>query len=212
MPGYTILQDGGEYDTLKDLPHAVELAEELLGGVMPEQLSTFTVVDEDGALKASVTNRRIIGTFFKQHWRDDNEPVDIGRVEFDATDAILLMTLVDLHALEDRDDSTDAIGGNHVQWAGPFEVEIVESICLYFGVDDLCAITDEALTYARGRANPAPWGESVEVLTVRVRIRRAPGVSVAEAISALLLQAAETRSGFVACGVEIDRPAASAAV
>ena len=68
MPRYGVFQDGGRYDDLGTLCEAIGLAEELMGGIPVGECSTFTV-ERDGRLLASVTNRRITGTFHKEYFR-----------------------------------------------------------------------------------------------------------------------------------------------
>lgn len=115
--------------------------------------------------------RRIIGTFVKQQWggRKGDDAIHVGEEEFDATDAVLLMAHKDLVELEDGSEGTDDIGRNHVQWDGPCEVQIVDSIEEYFGawLEDL---TVEALESAKALANPTPPQQQTVTLTIKVNV------------------------------------------
>lgn len=87
---------------------------------------------------------RLIGTFHRQEWggRKNDTAIPMGEVEFDATDWILDMPYEDLMAVEDDEQSSDAIGLAHVQWDGPHRVEIVDAICDFFGVNEISMITN----------------------------------------------------------------------
>lgn len=125
-------------------------------------------------------NRRITGTLIKQVWggRKNDQAIEVGRVEFDATDHILLMSPEEIRELEDGDESTDAIGQAHFVWDGPTEVEIAEAVCRFFGVDDVEDITDEAVAYAKAQRIPAlPTTETV-TLKVKLTLKLTPGASV----------------------------------
>ena len=60
MSKFDVFQDRGHYATIDTLEEAISLAEVLLGGVQEGEEATFSVHDEEGNLKASLTNRRII--------------------------------------------------------------------------------------------------------------------------------------------------------
>ena len=184
MPRYGVFQDGGRYDDLGTLCEAIGLAEELMGGIPVGECSTFTV-ERDGRLLASVTNRRITGTFHKEYWSAREEAVECEALEFDATGHVLRMAGGELRALRDNRDSSDAVGQAHVAWNGPFRVTLVESVCEFFGVDDVADITDEALAFARWR-----WYEEAPVkacvhLTVALQVRVAAVASLAEFVGRL---------------------------
>lgn len=145
---YIISQDGGFYGQKSDLASAIDLAEVLLGGATEE--TTFTVESASGHLMAALTNRRITGLFTKQAWggKKNKTAMFVSNEEFDATDHILSMQLEKLVEVKDDDQTSDKIGESHIKWDGPFRVEIEESICSYFGVDDVTQITKEALEFA----------------------------------------------------------------
>lgn len=205
MADYTINQDGGHYDEVQGLNEAIDLAEELLGGVPPGDESTFTVENEDGYLLASVTNRRIVGSFNKQQWggRKGDDAIYIGEESFDATDAILLLEHKDLMCMKDQTESTDDIGREHIDWSGPCYVHIETAICSYFGVNDLQEITPEALSFARQRANPQPATEEVITLSVKLHLRVAPGASVSEFIENLEYSVVSHTAGVTVSNTEI---------
>jgi len=92
--------------------------------------------------------KSIIGKFNKQEWINDTAlSVDIEK--FDATSHVLNMGLSDIWELEDNQYSTDHIGEAYVEHNGPFEVEITESICEFFGVDNLEEITQNMIDEAK---------------------------------------------------------------
>jgi len=170
MTTYTLNQDRGHYTEDEDLDRMVDLAEEFVAAA--HEPTTFTVVNDCDQVVAVATNRRILGTFTKQVWggRKGDDAIFVEDVEFDATDAVLRMSLDELQALEDQSESTDALGLEHVSWNGPHSVAIVDSIVDYFG-DELENLTDEALRYARNRANPREVVEEIVTLTIKVVVR-----------------------------------------
>lgn len=177
---YAIFQDGGHYDDVKGLGTAIALAEELLGGVPVGEDATFSVESKDGILMAVASNRRITGRFIKQQWggRKGDDAIFIGEEEFDATDDILRLKHERLVELDDNAESSDEIGRAHVDWAGPCDVRLVDSVCAYFGVSSLEDITAAALEYARNRENPQEAETAEVTLTVQLKLRVSPGASV----------------------------------
>lgn len=182
MSKYTIKQDCKDYDTVEDLAVAIELAEQLLGGVSGGEGTTFTVENESSHLRAVVTSRRILGTFTKQAWNDHDDAVEVGLETFDATDHVLLMSHDRLMALQDGAEISDDIGLQHVSWSGPCHVSIVDSVRAYFGVDDIEDITPDALAYAKNRASPQPPAYETVTLNVTLKVRVMPGARVNEFI------------------------------
>jgi hypothetical protein len=182
MNKYSVFKDGGHYNDFADVNVAISAAEEFLGGLSVYEISTFTVRDSSNNMRvlASVTNRRIVGKFFKQVWggRKNDDAINCGEVEFDATDTILLMSHADLIALEDSRESTDRIG-YQVVWDGPYEVYITGKIASYFGVDDIKEITPEALKFARHRHDPQPVTNVEITIKVKLNVRVAAGASLA---------------------------------
>lgn len=91
----------------------------------------------------------IRGTFTKQAWNDRNYAVDLGVEDFDATAHVLAMSLDDIQALKDNDESTDEIGRAHVGHDGPYYVVITEAIARFFEVEMLQDITEDMLDAKR---------------------------------------------------------------
>lgn len=182
---WTIKQDG------QFLEHAQEssvdkVIERVRALVRMQKDGSFTVYKE-GVLVAVETNRKIEGVFVQQRWggRKGDDAIFVDRVEFDATDAVLSMEHADLIELEDGADSSDDIGRQSVQWAGPFEVQVVEAVCEYFGVESVRDITWEVLAYARAQV-PKLETETVEVC-FKLKLKRLGGVPK-EAVEAFLAQ------------------------
>lgn len=130
---------------------------------------------------------RIRGTFTKQMWVGPkaDRAMNVGEEEFDATDAVLLMEHERLVGLDDDDESSDEIGRAHVDWDGPFHVQITDSICRYFGVEEVSDVTPEMLWLARQQVNPQEPVDQVINLRVRLTVRAAPGTDVREYVNGL---------------------------
>lgn len=130
---------------------------------------------------------RIVGTFTKQVWTGPkaDRAMNVGEEEFDATDAVLLMEHDRLMELDDDDESSDEIGRAHVDWDGPFHVQITDSICRYFGVEEVSDVTPEMLELARQQANPQEPVDKVIDLRVRLTVRATPGADVREYVNGL---------------------------
>jgi len=195
-----VILDGNGY---LSLPTAATAAELLLEKCI--EPTTFAIVDENGRLMAAVTNRRIEGVFLKQEWggHKGDTAIEHGEETFDATDAILLMDHEEVLALTDNSQNTDAVGKAHVQWDGPHDVHLADAISDYFGVELLDAITPEALAFAKARANPQePIMETV-TLSIRVKLRMAPGADVQEFIDNLDYSVKSKTTGMVVTEAEI---------
>lgn len=104
----------------------------------------------------------IEATFTPEAWIKDHAVEIDGKCEIDVTHAILKLaknSLPDLHGLKDRRDSTDFLAGVHIKevgHTGPFSVEVVEEVLNAFNVESLSDITEEMVSEAESRANPAP--------------------------------------------------------
>jgi hypothetical protein len=198
-----INQDGGEYTKLPELNVAVGLIEELLGASVDD--TTFTVENESGAVLASASNRRIIGTFTKQQWggRKNDTAMFVGNEAFDATNAILLMPHEKLIFLQDNSEESDSIGQDHIQWNGPCEVSITDSVCEFFGVGETESITKENLAYVRNRFNPQPATEEIVTLSVKLKLKVIPGASVQEFIDNLDYSFISASAGVTVVNSEI---------
>ncbi len=204
---YSVFQDFGHYSDFPLLHEATSTIEGLIGLVEEGYESTFTVEDANGRVLASITNRRIIGRITKQSWggRKGDDAIFVAEEDFDATDAILLMDYDDLIKIEDNDESSDSIGTDHVSWSGPHEVRITDSICAFFGVNEIDEITRENFEYVRAERNPQASTEVVMNVTSEIRLRVAPGVSV-ESIAANLeiVITSQTPGIFIAGSKLID--------
>lgn len=146
---------------------------------------TYVIADAGGRFVASVTNRRITGVFTKQSWggRKGNDPMHAGEEEFDATDYVLNMPYDEVLEIRDNRESSDAIGTAHIQWDGPYEVDIVDSICEFFGVAELGNITQEMFGFSRERFKPRkPEAHEIE-MTLKVRVVVSPGATLESFIS-----------------------------
>lgn len=141
-------------DSAEALCAAEQLYKELKDSGRAESGAVVTVTpDGQHCPVASFTDRRITGTFTKQVWggRKGDDAIFSGTEEFDATDYVLRMPLQKIHRLVDHDDTTDVIGLAHVDYDGPFEVDVVGEICAYFGIEQLEDLTEENLDRARTR-------------------------------------------------------------
>lgn len=204
MSKYDVRQDQGHYTTVDALDEAICLAEVLLGGVQGSEESTFSVHDSDGNLKASVTNRRIIGTFYKQRWGGwkEDQAISCGEEEFDATNAVLLLEPNQVAELASMYELTDTIGRDHVEWDGPCDVYLDEAVCAFFGVGDLEEITPEALAFARSRHNPKPLEEHTLAVSVKIHLRVAPGVNVGDFLTNMSMHVRSQTPGITMAAVE----------
>jgi len=204
MSMFNVFQDQGHYATVDTLDEAISLAEVLLGGVQEGEDATFSVHDDEGNLKASLTNRRIIGTFHKQRWGGwkEDEAISCGEEEFDATNAVLLLEPNQLNELKSMYELTDALGRDHVEWDGPCDVYLDESVCAFFGVSDLEEITSEALAFTRSRYNPKPLEEHTLEVPVKIHLRVAPGVSVEDFLTNMSMRVISQTPGITVAGFE----------
>lgn len=174
MPTYILCKDLCHSTEGEDLDQVLGWGEENLriSQHPSNEPVTFTVFDEQDMAIAVFTNRRINCTFVKEVWggRKGDEAVEVESLTFDATDAILSLSLEELHALNDNDYSSDAIGQKHVEWDGPHRVYVVEAIEQFFGVKELSTISKTALNHARERFNPRPIIEDKVTLTIEVSV------------------------------------------
>lgn len=138
----------GVEDTLRE---AVEFASRYHG--LKNPAVTITVEIEDtGVPVASFSTHRIMGYFEKQYWGGykSNDAISCGEQCFDATLHILSMPYEQVIAIKDDHDSSDQIGQTHVDWSGPHRVELVDSMCDFFGVSKLAEISREHFTFVVG--------------------------------------------------------------
>lgn len=197
-------QNGQLVQSFSLLELAVAHAIELLGRLDPAELTTLTIEDNNVVLD-SFSNGRILGVFTKQKWggRKGDDAIFYDTEDFDGTDAVLLLDHSALVELEDGSENTDEIGQDHVSWDGPHEVDITGSICEYFGVDDLEDITPEHLAFVRKRNNPEPSAMQTITLSVKLKIRVAPGASVNKFIEDLDYSFMSQTAGVVVKDTEI---------
>lgn len=148
--------------------------------------------------------RRIIGTFVQQVWggRKGDDAISTGEVEFDATAAILLMPHGELIELEDSDETTDRVGTDHIQWDGPFEVRIVDSIQAFFGVDSLEDVTPAALEEAKVLANVPPAKRQTLTLTITVCVTATEDPDLNDFLKTLNCSVRSNTAGVVVNGIE----------
>ncbi len=181
---FSLFQDGGLYDSFQNLKQATDLAEEFSASY---PASVFTVVDSKDIIRASATQKRILGQFEKQKWtgpkNDYAEPV--GTVEFDATDYVLSMNLGDILELDDAWITSDPVGIAHVQWSGPYAVYIVEAVCSYFGIQELSELTQEHLSFVQNRIKPEPAREITVTVTAALKINMARGIDIKAVLSSM---------------------------
>lgn len=140
----TFMKVGSE----ETLPEAIDFARKYHG--LKKEDVTLTVEIEGTRLPvASFSTRRITGNFTKQAWggRAGNDAIYCGEEDFDATRYILSMPYQDVIRIRDNNDTSDNIGMAHVSWVGPHEVEIVDSMCDFFGVSKLEEITQEHFNF-----------------------------------------------------------------
>lgn len=206
---YTVKQDQTTLSRKPSLDDAITVAKSLFEALPQGSEASFTVENEDGYLLAVFTNRRMVGTFSKQKWggRKGNDAIAIGDETFDATDAVLLMPHKDLQQLKDNSSRSDEIGQAHVSWHGPCSVQIADSICAFFGVDTFEEITTEALAFAKQQLAPKPAEEQTVTLSVKVKIRKAPGCEVQEFIENLDYSVVSNTTGIVVLDTEIAEAA-----
>lgn len=198
-------QNGKLIQSFSLLEPAVAHAIKLLGRLDPSEPTTLTIEDDNAIVIDSFSSGRIMGVFTKQKWggRKGDDAQFYGTEDFDATDAVLLLDHGDLVELQDGSENTDEIGQDHVSWDGPCEVAITSSICEYFGVDDLEDITPEHLAFVRERSDPEPHAMQTITLSVKLKIRVAPGASVSEFIENLDYSFTSETAGVVVKDTEI---------
>ena len=140
----TFMRVGAE-ETFTD---AIEFARKYHG--LKKDDVTLTVEVEGTRLPvASFSTRRITGNFTKQAWggRKGDDAIYCGEEDFDATRYILSMPYREVVRIRDNTDASDDIGMAHVSWVGPHEVEIVDSMCDFFGVSKLEEISEEHFNF-----------------------------------------------------------------
>lgn len=155
---------------------------------------------------SSDAKRTITGRFLKQRRRDpqDDYPIQVGVVDFDATATVLQMELDEIRNIYDEDPSSDEIGRQFVEWDGPCTVEIRDSICEFFRVDYLDELTADKLLAGRFESGIVPSQVCLETLTVQIRVQCTQAVEGHEAIGSLRVLVESTRAEVLAEVVRVD--------
>lgn len=200
-----LIKDGEQSATTDTFEAAVKGAQELLG-FHKDVETTYAILGADGKLLAALTNRRITGMFTKQKWggRKGDDAIHISDVEFDATTHILQMPYAEVIALRDHDETTDDVGRALVPWDGPCYVSLVDSVCWYFGVEAMDEITPEALAFAFERIKHELPRDEVITLSLKVRVRVAPGADTAEFIKSMDCRVASRATGVTVSGIAFE--------
>lgn len=143
----TFLRIGAE-DTL---PEAIAFARNYHGLKRPDVTVTVEIADTARPV-VSFSTRRIMGDFQKQMWggHKGNDAIDCGEERFDATLYILSLPYTDVVKIRDNHESSDEIGRALVSWNGPHEVQLVDSMCDFFGVARLAELTEDHFRYVVG--------------------------------------------------------------
>lgn len=148
--------------------------------------------------------KKIIGCFEKQEWMHDDEYIDIGSEDFDATSYILNMDYEDVIEITDCDDSSDVIGRAHVDWDGPCSVtELEESIAGFFGVDQLDEITEEMFDDAKKQYSVKPFVKKSISMEIKVDLMASPDINIHDVIKNLMVQIRSETPGAVVKNFEV---------
>ena len=179
---YTIKQDGSYFDDLSCLVDAIGLAEEMLADVWSDCSTIFSIEDFAGRVIASVSNRRVIGRFTKGLSSDQlgDQVIHIHGEVFEATDQVLSLPFGNVRELEDFDTTTDQLGRMMGLEGSPCEVEIVDSICDFFGVECLRDLTEENFDFAKNRRSQRLQSELAVLLATRAPFFILPGNGLLE--------------------------------
>ncbi|MCC5611225.1 hypothetical protein LC612_31830 [Nostoc sp. CHAB 5834] len=205
MTQHSIHNQASLFAQANSLEDAVTIAEALLEATAEKGLATYTIRNSEERLVAAVTNRRIQGVFTKQEWggRKGDDAIKVEDVPFDATNEVLTLSLENLLKLQDNEYSSDDLGRLHVEWDGPHEVRVVESIKAYFGVDDLEDITPEVFEFVKNRMNPKNASFNTVTLVLRVKSRVSPGADIEEFVNNLNYTIASNTPGVVVQDTEL---------
>lgn len=135
----------------------------------------------------NANQKKISAMFQKQRWDSRNRTIDTEAVKFDATNAVLNLTLDDIRQIEDSSESSDRIGLLSVNHDGPFYVyDLEDSILEFFDVNDVNYITEGMLEAAVKEHQP------VKYKTVKLRITIDAEVSVLDNIETSSLKASSS--------------------
>ena len=139
---FTLLKDEDHLDDYEDLDTAVsdmELAFATHQEAEPDTQVSFTVKNDAGQALACKTNRRITATIHLQHWTgpelDSLMPAG-PPVKVDATAALLMAEYETVVQTQDFSYCSDWLKEKSaVIHTGPFDVEVEENLCEFFGID-----------------------------------------------------------------------------
>jgi hypothetical protein len=210
----TFMRVGAE-DTLAE---AIEFARKYHG--LKKEDVTLTVEVEGTRLPvASFSTRRITGNFTKQAWggRKGDEAIYCGEEDFDATRYILSMPYHEAVRIKDNNDTSDNIGMAHVSWVGPHEVEIVDSMCDFFGVSKLEEVSEEHFNFVVANRQHDMHRDALGVLCVAHGVVEAHQIpqritSPADAARDLIISLSElTMPGEVGPDGKVHAPDSAAA-
>ena len=100
----------------------------------------------------NLAERRIVGIAHAQEWNDYYQDFRFSGAgqEVDVTGEVLLLDLDGIRALKDGSDNTNKlVTAEGLVCNGPHFVEVVDEVCLFFGVSKLNDITQDVLVRAR---------------------------------------------------------------
>lgn len=152
-------------------------------------------------------SKRIMATVKLQTWggRKNDDAIFHSLQEVDVTDTILLHDLDELVSLRDGDESSDEIGRGHLEWQGPLEVALTDSICEFFGVERLDDISESLLAAAKKKYDPQPPTFETVTVPVKVNVTVFPGARLEDAIRHLQLTATTETDGVIVTGAMVER-------
>lgn len=170
-------------------------------------LFTLGLLDESNRLLAVRTNRRILARCTLQAWVGGRQQtlMQIGEpVEFDATNDVLNKDFDWLNKVKDNDNSSDCLKDGNVDHDGPFEIQVEESICEFFGVESISDITKAAFGDAKAWFKPKVPVTRTLQLTVNIQVRvNDESVDLEEVSSELDYHFKSTVPGVSVVGTEI---------
>ncbi|WP_413460562.1 hypothetical protein [Herbaspirillum huttiense] len=139
----------GEYSSVRN---AAMAASDFLAKLPHGHQATFAIREiASGALVAAVTNRRIVATVIKQRWEDgaplETPPQYVGEEQIDVTEEVLLVPPNDFAQIKDGSEMSDSLLHPIINWSGPTEVFLEQSICAFFGVEAVAEVTPSALAF-----------------------------------------------------------------
>lgn len=195
---YKLFSECGSQESM-DLNALIAIAEARILALPESEKATFAIYDEEGAFTTSRSNRRIEGVFYKQEWggRKNDLALLVGEETFDATDAVLNLCYQDFQALQDGDETSDEIGRAHVDWSGPCEVQIVDSVCEYFGVQSLKSITEDAFNDIKAYAHPNEIVRESLTVTLKIEVDRASNARMEDFVNNMVVNVRSMTPGVV---------------